>query len=194
MRCLHIAVLSLLAIILCSCGPGNVVRLSPPPAIQASSLPAPNAPSITVVNFSDKRPDPEVIGKRRDGSAFTTNGDVSQWISRALADELARKGMRVTFATDTAQARSGNPDFLVTGEVEQIWLNEVSAVEITAQMRVKCNLANRKGRIWSETTNSSQTQGGLMSGGSADALLLATMRDLIQPIAQKIISSTDHKK
>ena len=154
MKNINLALLILISVILCSCGPGNVVRLAPPPAIQASSLPAPTAPSITVVSFSDKRLDPEIVGKRRDGSAFTTSGDVPEWIARALADELARKGMRVTFASDTAQARSGNPDYMVTGEVEQVWLAEQSAVEITAQMRVKCSLANRKGRLWSETTAS----------------------------------------
>ena len=175
--------------LLCACGPGNTVRLLPSPPVSAESLPAPNAPSISVVSFTDRQADPEVIGKRRDGSAFTTNGDVAQWISRALADELARKGMRVTFALDAAQARSGNPDYLVTGQIEQVWLSESSSVQMGAQMRVQCSLANRKGRIWQETTNSSQTIGGLLSGSSADNLMLQTLRDLVQPIAQKIIAT-----
>lgn len=191
-RLLPIALL--LVTFLCACGPGNTVRLVPPPAIEASSLPAPNAPTISVVLFADKRPDPNIVGKRRDGSAFTTNGDVAQWISRALADELARKGMQVTYATDTSEARRGSPDYLVTGQVEQFWLTETSAVEISDNMRVKCTLASRKGKIWTETTNSSQTQGGILSGSSADALLLATLRDLTQPISQKIIASVTAKK
>lgn len=176
---------------LCACGPGNTVRLLPAPAIQASALPAPNAPSISIVTFSDKRHDPEIIGKRRDGSAFITTEDVAEWISRALADDLARKGMRVTFASSTAQARSGNPDYLITGTVEQLWLKETSSVELTAQMRVQCALANRKGRLWLETTNSSQTYGGLLSGSAANNLLLDTLKDLVQPIAQKVIATVE---
>lgn len=187
--------LTLLAIFLLSaCGPGNTVSLLPPPSIDANSLPAPNAPSISIVGFSDTRPDPEIVGKRRDGSAFTTSGDVAQWISRALADALARRGMRVTYASDAAQARSGNPDYLVTGVVEQIWLAEASAVELSAQMRVQCSLANRRGRLWMETTNSSQTYGGLLSGKAADKLLLDTLNDLVQPIAQKIIATVEARK
>lgn len=193
MKTLLLSALALISFALCACGPGNNVRLLPAPAIEATALPAPNAPSVSVVSFKDTRLDPEIVGKRRDGSAFTTNGDVAQWLSRALADELARKGMRVTFAMDTAQARSGNPDYLVTGVVEQVWLNEVSAVELTAQMRVQCALANRKGRLWQETTNSSQTYGGLLSSRTADKLLLDTLRDLIQPVAQKILT-TAHVK
>lgn len=189
MRRAILPALALISFALCACGPGNTIRLLPPPALQATSLPSPNAPSVSVVTFTDNLPDPGIIGKRRDGSAFTTNGDVAQWLSRALADELARKGLRVTFAMDTAQARSGNPDYLVTGAIEQIWLNETSAVQMTAQMRVQCSLANRKGRLWSETTNSSQTYGGLLTNGSGDKLLLDTLRDLIQPLAQKILAT-----
>lgn len=194
MQKIFLAFLGVFSLLLAACGPGNTVRLLPPPAIEASALPQPNAPSISVVAFADKRSEPEIVGKRRDGSAFTTNNDVAQWISRALADELARKGMRVTYALDTAQARSGNPDYLVTGQVEQVWLTEASAVELTAQMRVLCSLANRKGKIWSETTSSSQTQGGLMASGSADNLLQQTMRNLVQPIAAKIISTIEKSK
>lgn len=189
MKIILMGALSILALALCACGPGNTVRLLPAPALQATSLPAPNAPSVSVVLFTDKRPDPEIVGKRRDGSAFTTNGDVAEWLSRALADDLARKGMRVTFALDTAQARSGAPDYLVTGVVDQVWLRETSSVEMTAQMRVQCTLANRKGKLWMETTNSSQTYGGLLTSSAANNLLLSTLRDLVQPVAQKIIAT-----
>lgn len=191
MKTISVILACLFCAVLCACGPGNTVRLMPPPALSAAALPAPNAPNVSVVSFTDRQQDPEVIGKRRDGSAFTTNGDVAQWLSRALADELARKGMRVTFALDTAQARSGNPDYLVTGQVEQVWLNESSSVEMAAQMRVQCTLANRKGRLWQETTNSSQTVGGLLSSSSADKLMLDTLNDLIGPIAQKILATIE---
>lgn len=189
MRTLSLVALALFSFALCACGPGNTVRLLPAPAIEATALPAPNAPSISIVTFSDKRHDPEIVGKRRDGSAFTTNEDVAQWISRALADELARKGMRVTFAQSAAEARSGNPDYLITGIIEQFWLNEVSSVELTAQMRIQCTLANRKGKLWMETTNSSQTYGGLLSGNAANNLLLDTLKDLVHPIAQKVLTT-----
>ena len=131
---------------------------------------------------------------RRDGSAFTTSGDVAQWISRALADELARSGFLVSFATNVNQARSGNPDYLVTGQVDEVWLKENSSMEISSQMRVKCALANRKGRLWSESCNASQSRSGLPSGSTADNLLLDTLRDLVKPMAQKIVQTIDAKK
>ncbi len=194
MKKICLALLMVLATALAACGPGNTVRLLPAPPIDSSALPAPNAPSVSVVCFTDNMTDPEIIGKRRDGSAFTTSNDVPEWISRALADDLARRGMRVTFAMDTSQARSSKPDFLVTGVVEQIWLSETSAVELSAQLRVKCTLANRKGKIWTETTNSSQTTGGLLTAATAENLLRETMRGVIQPVAAKIMAAANMKK
>ena len=61
-------------------------------------------------------------------------------------------------------------------------------------MRVKCALANRKGRLWSESTNASQSRSGLPSGSTADNLLLDTLRDLVKPMAQKIVQTIDAKK
>ena len=195
-RSMPVVLLALLGAVflLSACGPSNTVRLLPPPPLDASVLPAPNAPSVSVVNFEDKRVDTASIGVRRDGSAFTTSGDVAEWISRALADELARSGFQVTFAANVNQARSGNPDYLVTGQVDEVWLKENSSLEITSQMRVKCALANRKGRLWSESCNSSQSRSGLPSGSTADNLLLDTLRDLVKPMAQKIVQTIDAKK
>ena len=195
-RSMPVVLLALLGavLLLSACGPSNTVRLLPPPALDASVLPAPNAPSVSVVRVEDKRVDTSSVGVRRDGSAFTTSGDVAEWISRALADELARSGFRVTFAANVNQARSGNPDYLVTGQVDEVWLKENSSLEISSQMRVKCALANRKGRLWSESCNASQSRSGLPSGSMADNLLLDTLRDLVKPMAQKIVQTIDAKK
>ena len=195
-RSMPVVLLALLGavLLLSACGPSNTVRLLPPPPLDASVLPAPNAPSVSVVSFEDKRVDTASVGVRRDGSAFTTSGDAAEWISRALADELARSGFQVTFAANVNQARSGNPDYLVTGQVDEVWLKENSSLEITSQMRVKCALANRKGRLWSESCNASQSRSGLPSGSTADNLLLDTLRDLVKPMAQKIVQTIDAKK
>ncbi len=193
MRNVFLAILSLAFFSLLACGPGNTVKLLPPPPLQASSLPAPNAPSVCVVNFEDNRMDPVDIGQRRDGTSFTTTGDVPVWISRALADELARKGFRVTFSMSPNQARSSNPDYLVTGIVQEVWIKEASMTELSVQLRVDCTLANRKGKIWSEACNTSQTKTGLPMGSFADELLLDTLKDLLGPVAQKISQSIEKK-
>lgn len=179
---------------LAACGPGNSVKLLPPPPIAASSLPPPSAPSVSVVNFTESRQEPSVVGQRRDGSAFTTTGDVATWIARAVADELARKGFRVTFSTDARQARNSSPTYLLTGVVNEVWLKEVSATEMSAQMRVTCTLANKAGKLWTESCTSSQSRTSLPSGSNADQLLLDTLSDLLKPITEKIVQTANNRK
>ena len=91
MKHLRIVLCVSLLALLAACGPSNNVRLLPPPPLDASVLPAPNAPRVTVVAFEDKRMDQTVIGTRRDNSAFVTTDNVAQWISKALADEVMRR-------------------------------------------------------------------------------------------------------
>lgn len=187
--CLLVCCLSLLA----ACGPSNSVRLLHPP-LDSSVLPAPNAPRITVVSFTDKREDSSALGMRRDGSSFTASEDVAAWISRALADELGRHALQVSFATNANQARSANPDYMVTGALEEAWLKESSATELAASLCAQFTLANRAGRMLRETLNSSQSRTGLPSGAAAENLLLDTLRDLVKPMAQKIVQTIQPAK
>lgn len=184
----------MLSLLLTACGPSNSVRLLSTPPLDASILPAPNAARVVVVSFKDKRDDTSALGARRDGSAFTASEDVALWVSRALADELARNALQVSFATNVNQARSANPDYLVTGRLEDVQLRETSATELGASLRAQFTLANRQGRILQETLNSSQSRSGLPSGAAADNLMLDTLQDLVKPMAAKIVQSIEARK
>ena len=121
-RLLPLSLALMLAMFLTACGPSNTVRLlSPAPAVNPV-LPAPNAPRVTVVPFTDNRQDTTNLGVRRDGSAFVASDDVAQWVSRGLADELRRQGVQVSYALDENQARSGIPS---SGAAEEIMISSL---------------------------------------------------------------------
>ena len=190
----NVLFLVLLAFLATACGPANSVRLLPPPFQEGAVLPGPKAPRVTVVAFDDKRQDMTVIGSRRDNTAFVTNDSVTQWISKALADELARNGLQVSYSDSVSQARAGNPDYLVTGDVDQVWLREKSATDLSTQMRVNYSVANRQNRIYKETLNASQSRTVMPTGSAADNIMLDTLRELIKPMAQKIVQAIEAKK
>ena len=190
----NVLFLVLLAFLATACGPANSVRLLPPPFQEGAVLPGPKAPRVTVVAFDDKRQDMTVIGSRRDNTAFVTNDSVTQWISKALADELARNGLQVSYSDSLSQARAGNPDYLVTGDVDQVWLREKSATDLSTQMRVNYSVANRQNRIYKETLNASQSRTVMPTGSAADTIMLDTLRELIKPMAQKIVQAIEAKK
>ena len=183
-----LALLPLLALTLCflataGCGPSNTVRLQYKPT-DSSVLPAPGAPSVTVVQFEDKRPHTQ-LGVRRDNSSFVGTIPVAEWLSRSLADELARHGMQVSYTTTVDQARGGNPDFIVSGVIDEVWLKESSSTEMAASLRATMYVSGRKGRLLSEGLSASQSKKGLPSSDAAETLLLETMQELVQPAARK---------
>ncbi|MTJ94170.1 MAG: hypothetical protein F8N36_15115 [Desulfovibrio sp.] len=194
MKHLRIVLCVSLLALLAACGPSNNVRLLPPPPLDASVLPSPNAPRVTVVTFEDKRMDQTVVGTRRDNSAFVTSDNVAQWISKALADELARNGMQVSYSLSVNEARKGNPDFLVTGQIDEANIRETSTTDMSTSLRANYVLANRQARIMRESLNASQSRTGLPSGSAADNLMLETLRDLVKPMAQKIVQTIEAKK
>lgn len=173
----------LLFLVCAGCGPSNSVRLLYKPA-EATVLPAPGAPSVAVVQLEDKRPSPQ-LGVRRDNSSFVPNAPVAEWLSRSLADELTRQGLQVSYATTLEQARMGNPAYIVSGVVEEVWLKESSATEVSATLRATMTVSGRKGRLITEGLSASQTQTALPSSSLAEDLLLNTMQELVQPAARK---------
>ena len=176
--------LALCLLLAAGCGPSNTVRLQYKPA-ESGVLPAPGAPSVTVVQFEDKRPNTQ-LGVRRDSSTFVGTTPVAEWLSRSLGDELARLGMQVTYATSIDQARAGHPDYIVSGDVSEVWLKESSSMEISASLRATMHVSGRKGRLLVESLSASQTKKGLPSSDAAEALMLDTMQELVQPAARKV--------
>ena len=177
---LSLTVLAMLA----ACGPSNNVRLLYNPS-STSVLPQPQAPRVAVVMFEDQRPH-QMIGERKDGSVFTSTSTVADWISRSLADELARQGIQVSYAGTLAQAQAGNPDYIVTGTITDVWLKENSATNVTATIRAMVNLANRKGIIYSENLTASQDKQFIPSSTAVESVLADTLRDLLVPAAKKL--------
>lgn len=181
---LSLALLMLLAFTaLSACGPSNTVRLVYKPA-DSSVLPPPGAPRVTVVQFTDKRANTQ-LGIRRDNSSFVANAPVAEWLSRSFADELARLGLQVSYATTLDQARSGNPEYIITGNIEEMWLKESSSTELSATIRASMTLSNRKGRILTDNLSAGQTRKALPSSNTAEELLSDTLQELVTPAAQK---------
>lgn len=171
-----------------ACGPGNSVRLLAPPVEGQVAPPPPNAPRVTVIRFADKRKDKTVIGQRRDNSAFTTQDNVRTWVSRALADELVRHGMQISYANNTDKAIAADPDFLVLGDINEIWLRETSTTDLSLSMSVNYAVHNRQKRVRREEITTTLSHSGLPSGSAADDLLREGVRELAKDLARKINS------
>lgn len=182
---IHIAILTLfVCAFLAGCGPSNTVQLTYKPS-DASTLPAPGSTTITIVQFKDNRTRSH-IGIRHDGSQFVASNPVIEWFSKSLAEELARSGYQVSFSQSINQAKTANPDYIITGEVGEIWLKESSALEISATIKAVMSVYSKKGLIFSENLSASQSEKTLPSSSTAETLLQSTLQEIIMPATKKI--------
>lgn len=170
--------------LLAACGPSNNVRLIYNTNTSAV-LPLPGSPSVAVVMFNDERTR-QYIGERKDGSVFTASSTIADWFSRSLADELGRQGVQVSFAPTLEQARAAKPDYIVTGDITDVWMQELSATRVQCTIKAKIALSNKKGVVYSENLSSSQERQFIPSGSAIESLLSDTLRDLLVPAAKKI--------
>ncbi|MBO4335405.1 MAG: hypothetical protein J5846_06180 [Desulfovibrio sp.] len=180
--------------LLSACGPGNEISLLAIEQPAVSVLPKPNAPTVTVVEFKDSRDDTFAIGKRRDLSAFTTSESPTLWLSHALADAIARHGLAVSYAKNFEQARKGNPDYIVTGKLQRLWLKEASATYLEAIIEAQFTLANREKHLMRENNKAQQSRSWPASSSQTEVMLRDTLRDLIEPMADTFANTIWSKK
>lgn len=181
----NIAILTLCIFALIGgCSPSNTVQLTYKPS-DSSTLPAPGSTSIAIVQFKDERTQSH-IGIRKDGTQFVTSAPVVEWLSRSLAEELAKHGYQVSFSQSIQQAKKAKPDYIVTGTVEKIWIEERSHIETSASIKASMSIYNNKGRIFQENLSSSQNLKSIPSSSTAETILQATLEEIIMPASQKI--------
>ncbi len=178
-------------LMLSACGPSDTVRLTYPEK-DSSVLPAPSAATVAIVLFADKRPHTH-LGMRKNNTTFASTVAVPEWISRSFADALSRHGLQVSYAESVDVARKANPQYIVTGTVNQAELQEISITELRSTIQVDVVLSNASGRILTESLSTSQNVTGIIVESTAEKLLRQTVQELIKPGVQKITQTINQK-
>ena len=177
-------VLCVLMVALSGCA-DNTIRLLFRPA-PAGTVTDPNAPSLAVLRFEDKRP--EVwIGQRmgENGGYFQAGSSVPEWVSRSLADELVLHGVKAFYAEDAQSAAALKPEYTISGELLQVWVTEINPTKYQVEVRfhVTMRLADR---TWGETFFSTQERTGMPGSRIVEELLNDALRSAVNSSAAKI--------
>ncbi len=181
------AVLLFAATVLTGCLAQNNIRLLYN-ASGASALPVATAPRVAVVVFEDQRGRLD-IGVRKDGSPFQPSSSVAEWVSQSLADELARQGAQVSLATSMTQAQAGQPDYIVGGVVERVWLTEQSMSKYDAVIRIQTRLYSQKQGVVTKNFASQQEKTGIPGAALAEQTLSSTLGDVLKNASLSIMTS-----
>lgn len=183
-RSIYVLLIGVMLVGLGGCMPKDTVRLMYTSA-EPSVLPSPTAPHVAVVLLEDKRGQ-DAIGVRSNGGSFQPGSPVAEWVSRSLADELSRKGPQVSYAPTNQLAQSAQPDYIVTGSVDEVWVKEISATTYSAVVRIKLSMANRQGVVFAEGLSASQEKSGIPTSALAENVLTETLRDVLKAAAAKL--------
>ncbi len=152
------------------------------------AAPLATAPRVVVVQFDDARTDPH-IGIRKDGTAFQTSSSVSSWVTQALADELTRQGMQVSVALSMAQAQVNQPDLIVGGSVDKVWLTEKNISSYQAEIRVQTRVHRVLQAMQTRTFTATQEKTGIPGAKLAEETLSGTLADVLSRAASSVASA-----
>ena len=176
------AVLLLALLTLTGCA-GDMVNLHYVPVGPVSQN---SGKHITLLELEDRRPQTAGVGQRQDGGLFTSDARVTDWVSRALADEFTRQGAQVYYAGEGVSS-PGSPT--VSGSVDELWLLETGNTSYEVNMTITLNLIDSSGkRIYTESFRCKQTAQFIPSESNISNLMADTLRDLVAPAAQTMTS------
>lgn len=181
--------LAVICLIFHGCAQGNIVRLSYPEP--GSAVSSGTGKRVCVVDFDNKR-DRSEIGQRQSGESILGRTLVERWVAQGVAAELSHAGYAVSVVETLAEALAAEPDYIVTGEVEEVWLAESSLTRFTATIRASVSLLNgRGGDITSNNYNCVFSTALLPAYGVPQTLLDEALFELLQPAAQ-LLTQTMH--
>lgn len=154
----------------------------------ALTVPSATAPRVTVVQFDDKRGVTD-LGQRKDGTAFQSSTGVPGWVTQAFADELARQGVQVSVALSMAQAQVNQPDYIVGGTVEKVWLSEKNLSSYQADIRVQIRVYDKLQSHVTRTFAAQQEKTGIPGAKLAEETLSGALSDALTNAAAAVTAS-----
>ncbi len=174
-----------MALMVFGCAQNNV-RLLYNPATPAN-VPSVTAPRVTVVVFDDQRNRVD-IGVRKDGTPFQPGSNVAEWVSYSLADELTRQGAQVSIATSRQQAEAANPEYMVHGLIERVWLTEKNISNYEAAIRLQIHIYSRNKTPAIKNIGAQQDKTGVPGARLAEETLSSTLADVLKDASSRIMA------
>ncbi len=152
---------------------------------QPETIPAATAPKVCVVLLADAR-NKVAVGQQSDGSTFIPASSVQDWLTRALATELARQDFVITVANSETEAQNSGAKYIITGSIAEVWLVEESSTSYACTMRASMQLKDNKSSILTNNFSSSLSRRVVPLASAPQDVLADTASDLVRPMALAI--------
>ncbi|MDD4952430.1 MAG: hypothetical protein PHV85_07780 [Desulfovibrionaceae bacterium] len=182
-RAVRLAAAAAVLGLLLACAAGNSVRLGyRVVGIEARAGDA----ELSLVAFKDGRGKKD-IGVNSEGQAFYPDSSVAEWVGWSLYDELRAAGAKVKYHNlDTGF----ETDYVVGGEVLEVWVKQESATTYKAQVRAKV-VVSRGGETVHIEKFQSEVERVVFPGSQRPAeVLTEALQGLVTEAARAVLAAT----
>jgi hypothetical protein len=143
---------------------------------------APCAKTISVVALEDKR-EQTAVGETKDGNLFFGKISVTEWVSKALYDELAKSGCRVEFHDKEYEF---DTDYTLVGEIEELFVKQNSLTEYSASMRLKLDVKADGQKVFGKSFVTSYSKKTVFSPGVNSKVLTELLQGLMREVVPEV--------
>ena len=164
---------------LIGCGGKNAVDLRYAPA---GINVAPCAKTISVVALEDKR-EQTAVGETKDGNLFFGKTSVTEWVSKALYDELAKSGCRVEFHDKEYEF---DTDYTLVGEIEELFVKQNSLTDYSASMRLKLDVKADGQKVFGKSWATTYSKKTVVSPGVNSKVLTQLLQGLMREVVPEV--------
>lgn len=159
----------------------NVVKLN---YVPVGAMLQSTGKTAVLLELEDRRPNTSGIGQRKNGELFTGDATVTDWVSRALADELTRQGVSVSYAGGGLSSPGAR---VISGSLESLWLKETGNTSYEVEMKMHLTLTDSNGKlIYQNNFQCWQNAQFLPTESKISDLMADSLHDLVFPAAQTI--------
>jgi uncharacterized lipoprotein YajG len=140
--------------------------------------------SVAVVAFDDVRGQ-TAIGDYKDTTRFYPSQSVSEYVSRALYDELSGSGCRVQYH----EVEYDYPvDYTITGLVNRFYVDQTSAIDYNATMELVASLKQGDREVFRKRYSGAIKKKGTPSTYNHEVLVEELLQDLMGRMVPELIS------
>jgi len=143
---------------------------------------APCAKTISVVALADKR-EQIAVGETKDGNPFFGKTSVTEWVSKALYDELAKSGCRVEFHD---KEYAFDTDYTLVGEIEELFVKQKSLTDYSASMRLKLDVKADGQKVFGKSFATTYSKTTIVSPGVNSKVLTELLQGMMREVVPEI--------
>lgn len=141
--------------------------------------------SIAVVELADSRPK-SAIGVTKDGKEFYAKTSVTEWVSRALYDELVGGGCEAEYYTKQYEF---DTDFTLTGDIQEVFVTQKSLTDYAASMKLRIVATADESKVYEKTFSSTYGKTAVVSPGINTKVLAELLQGMMRELVPQVRDS-----